>query len=106
MDLPSFTDLDDDLFPFCTAGTVGALHTDEYRVLWVCDLSRGSGSSGSPSARTPAGTRDPGDPGGAGAPAGRQPWSAGTPGPHPSRLLRLGSGDDGHRTPTPADRRA
>jgi len=33
MDLPAFTDLDDDLFPFCTAGTVGALQTDEYRVL-------------------------------------------------------------------------
>ncbi len=43
MDLPSFTDLDDDLFPVCTAGTVGALHTDEYRVLWVCDLLDGLG---------------------------------------------------------------
>ncbi len=43
MDLPSFTDLDDDLFPFCTAETVGALHTDEYRVLWVCDLLDGLG---------------------------------------------------------------
>ncbi len=35
MDLPSFTDLDDDLFPFCTAETVGALHTDEFGAVWV-----------------------------------------------------------------------
>ncbi len=38
MDEPRFTDLDDDLFPFCTRGTVGALHTDEYGVVYVCDL--------------------------------------------------------------------
>jgi len=43
MDLPSCTDLDDDLFPFCTAQTVGALHTDQCRVLWVCDLVDGLG---------------------------------------------------------------
>ena len=32
-----FPDLDDDLFPACTAERVGTTHTDEYGVTYLCD---------------------------------------------------------------------
>ena len=43
MDQPRFTDLDDDLFPACTAEHVGITHTDEYGVTYICDLIEGLG---------------------------------------------------------------
>ena len=43
--MPSVTDLDDDLFPRCAAGTVGVLHVDEYGVTYVSDLIDGLGAA-------------------------------------------------------------
>ena len=43
MDEPSFDDVDDELFPACNAERTGYTHTDEYGVLYICDLVEGLG---------------------------------------------------------------
>ena len=43
MNLPAFTNLDDDLVPTCSADRVGVTHTDEYGVTYICDHIDGLG---------------------------------------------------------------
>ena len=43
MDEPSFTDVDDELFPACNADRVGWMHADEFGVIYICDLVEGLG---------------------------------------------------------------
>ena len=38
MNEPSWPDVDDELFPACTAERLGTTYTDEHGVTYICDL--------------------------------------------------------------------